>query len=942
MGIGQGDTGAPIEQEPIDTAWACRRLRDRLQAERVTVWEFNSDTGHLSPVATAGNQEDPPEAAALRWARAPRDELPLIDDLLADPRSVVVDDAASEPRLPAELTAELGLTSLRLEPLVTDEPVGVLAIEPAGDALPDDVRDLVGLLALSVGQSAARRQVEQQRRKAELLLGLTEAGASDGSPSEVLGEICQQLAQHARMNRACLYLTEGDSLRPRMASYADGHEDPEAWERFRSAKESFPLIREVLATGRPVVAERPDSPLITGWWADTFGMGSVLAVPVGTAPNIIGVLTLDDPQPRDVHPDLVRLIAAAGAHVDGLIVRARSEDERNWHLRTHAAVRSLLQRGAKATSVADAGALLAEIAADAFDADHALFLRIQDSRVADVVTIGMDDPSSAEATLRLKGTALTDHGLWHQSLLRSEPRAVDVADTFDLADDLVELLSLRSGAVLPLRTDRGCLGIVHLSNTHRTWRAYHGALAEQLSLEAKLVVDNILLREKERERLAELAHYATHDSLTGLPNRSLLEDRLDQAFRQPRQEQHQVALLFVDLDRFKSINDRIGHVAADHLLQELAERLSCCVREEDTVARFAGDEFVILLKHVDGVREAEVVAERVRNVLHKPIIVSGNEVMVTVSTGIAIGTPRTSDPERLLRSADAAMYRVKRNGRGRHAVYDPDIDVLNERSLSLEADLHHALERGQLLLHFQPIVDLDACEIRGFESLLRWQHPEEGTIPPLDFIPLAEATGTIFSIGRWVIEEACRQLGEWRRAHPEHDLFVSVNLSALQIHDPDLVTHVADALSTNQVPPEALILELTESSLIREEGLPTLNLLHDLGARIAIDDFGTGYSALSYLQRFPIDVLKVDRSFVNELGGPTDGALARTVMAVAQSLGVDTIAEGIEHSSQLEALRLMGSHLGQGYHFAAPLSLADAERWLNGELSSPALARRLA
>jgi diguanylate cyclase (GGDEF)-like protein len=943
MGTSSRSPGDTEGQEPIDTAWACRRLQERLGATRVAVWEYNALADQVSPIVSASAAEVPDTddtEGGRHWLRTPLPAIPAMQSALAEQQPVIVEDAGSDRDLPPALVADFGLTSLRIIPLVTDEPVGVVAVEPATAGTGEDIRALLGLVSLTVGQAAARRQVQHQRRQAELLLALTEVGASAGTPNDVLGEICQRLAAHARMNRACLWLVEDGELRPRMASYADGHQDPRAWDEFRSSKRPLPLVDQALASGAPAMVEDRASPLLPAWWAETFGIGSILAVPVGAAPDIIGILTLDDPDPRTFSPDLQRLVAAAGAHVDGLIARARGEEERNWHLRTHAAIRDLLQGGAKATTVRFAGQLLAEVAADAFDADHALFLRYHDGRIDAVETFGLDQERARQVTDRLVGSRLADHEVWARSLRHSEPQAIDVADPIPLEDDLVDLLSLRSCAVLPLRTDRGCLGVVHLGNTHRRWRDYHVTLAEQLSLEAKLVVDNVLLREKERERLAELAHHATHDALTGLPNRGLLEDRLEQAFRQPRHAPHEVALLFVDLDRFKQINDRIGHVAADRLLQEVAERLTRCVRAEDTVARFAGDEFVILLKHVEGAHEAEVVAERIRTVLAEPIVVSGNEVVVTASVGIANGTPDSGDADRLLRSADAAMYRVKRSGRGRHAVYDEALDVLSERSLGLEADLHRALDRGELSLRFQPIVDLDECAIHGFESLLRWEHPEEGMIPPLDFIPLAEATGTIFPIGRWVIEEACRQLGEWRRAHPEHDLFVSVNLSALQIHDEGLVGQVEHALSANGVPPRALLLELTESSLIREEGLPTLTHLHDLGVRIAIDDFGTGYSALGYLQRFPIDVLKVDRSFVNELGGETDGALARTVVAVAKSLGVDTIAEGIEHLSQLEELRRLGSQMGQGYHFAAPLSLEDAERWLRGD-RSPHLADQL-
>ncbi|OLB65625.1 MAG: diguanylate cyclase [Actinobacteria bacterium 13_2_20CM_2_72_6] len=441
----------------------------------------------------------------------------------------------------------------------------------------------------------------------------------------------------------------------------------------------------------------------------------------------------------------------------------------------------------------------------------------------------------------------------------------------------------------------------------------------------------------ERRRLEDqLVHEAFHDSLTTLANRALFKDRVDLALRRRRTGDTTVAVLFLDLDGFKEVNDSLGHAAGDQLLIEVALRLRASVRPEDTVARFGGDEFAVLIESVPGAGDAERIAAHIVDGLRGTFPVDNQEIHVRASIGIATAGPDAKDTDQLMRNADLAMYQAKAAGEGGFASYDPQMHAGLVERLQLEADLRRAMDAGELVLHYQPTVELTSGDLIGFEALLRWQHPVRGLIPPVEFIPLAEATGLIRPIGQWVLVEACRQAATWSVRHPDRPLTMSVNVSGRQFERADLASVVAAALAESGLPPERLCLEMTESVLMNdtEENLAQLKQLKRMGVRLAIDDFGTGYSSLSYLRRFPVDTLKIDRSFVERLSGQSeDATLARTIVQLGQSLGISTVAEGIEQYTQLLALRRMGCEIGQGYYFDRPLPAAEAGRLLTGEAS---------
>ena len=437
----------------------------------------------------------------------------------------------------------------------------------------------------------------------------------------------------------------------------------------------------------------------------------------------------------------------------------------------------------------------------------------------------------------------------------------------------------------------------------------------------------------DRRRAADkLLHDAFHDALTGLPNRALFLDRLEHRLAlEKRRHQTSFSVLVLDIDRFKVINDSLGHVLGDQLLIEVARRLESALRPGDTVARLGGDEFTILLEDVPTAADARKVADRLHEELKAPFLLASEEVFSGASIGLAHGSADYARPEDILRDADTALYRAKAQGRGRCVEFDSSMHDRAVELLHLETALRRALERREFRLHYQPVVSLTSGQITGAEALLRWKHPERGLVPPLDFIPLAEETGLIIEIGAWVLHEACRQMKEWQEKLGQPQLEIGVNLSSRQFQVPGLVAQVSDVLQATGLSPRSLRLEVTESLLMDKHPnvAQTMTELRAMGVRIDLDDFGTGYSSLSYLHQFPIDTLKIDRSFVQRMGA-TDEALeiVNTILALASSLDMEVVAEGVETEQQLDLLRKMHCSYAQGYHLSRPIEPVQFETLL--------------
>jgi diguanylate cyclase (GGDEF)-like protein/PAS domain S-box-containing protein len=437
---------------------------------------------------------------------------------------------------------------------------------------------------------------------------------------------------------------------------------------------------------------------------------------------------------------------------------------------------------------------------------------------------------------------------------------------------------------------------------------------------------------KSKQLQDQLVHEAYHDALTGLANRARFHEQVTEALRGSRRTDD-VTVLFLDLDGFKEVNDSLGHAAGDQLLVQVADRLRASVREGDLVARFGGDEFAVLIRSIVASVDAQAVARRIVDGLREPFALETRDIHVHASIGVASAAD-AGDADQLMRNADLAMYQAKTAGGDGWTCYHPRMLSGLVQRLELEADLRLALDRNELSLHYQPTVDLTDGAVVGFEALIRWQHPTRGVIPPIDFIGIAEATGLITGIGRWVLTEACRQAVAWGAGDPAQPLTMAVNVSVRQFERADLPAVVADVLAETGMPASQLCLEVTESVLMTdtEDNLAQLIRLKALGVHLAIDDFGTGYSSLAYLRRFPVDILKIDRSFVERLGADhDDAALVRTIVQLGRSLGMVTVAEGVEVHEQRTALQEIGCDLAQGYYFARPLPASEA-----GTLLTPA------
>jgi len=450
-----------------------------------------------------------------------------------------------------------------------------------------------------------------------------------------------------------------------------------------------------------------------------------------------------------------------------------------------------------------------------------------------------------------------------------------------------------------------------------------------------LYVQGIMSDVTERKALEEkLEHLAFHDGLTGLANRRLFVDRLGQALgKTGRHEGRKVAVLFMDLDDFKHVNDSLGHEAGDLLLTVVAQRLERCLRTEDTLARFGGDEFVVLVEDTGGPEEAVRVAERIVEGFGDPFRLDGRELYARASIGIATGDARTKTPEDLLRDADTAMYRAKEAGSG-YSLFDPAMHERAVGRLELENDLRRAIREEEFVVHYQPIVRLHGGEVFAVEALVRWQHPERGLLNPGEFVPIAEESGLVVPMGEAVLGEACRRAKGWQEEHPRMPpLVMSVNLSARQLARPDLAETVKGALRESGLEGRSLSLDVTETVFIKalESNTAALAGLKGLGVGISIDDFGTGYSSLAYLKRLPADALKIDRSFVKGLGEDIeDTAIVQTVVELAHTIGMEVIAEGVESEEQAILLAEMGCDLAQGYLFSKPLTPEDVPRFLEG------------
>lgn len=434
----------------------------------------------------------------------------------------------------------------------------------------------------------------------------------------------------------------------------------------------------------------------------------------------------------------------------------------------------------------------------------------------------------------------------------------------------------------------------------------------------------------------EMRRQANYDTLTGLPNRSLFMDRLNRELIRSKRANSRVALMFIDLDRFKWVNDTLGHAAGDDLLRQTSKRLLTCIRKSDTVARLGGDEFTVILPDMAHGPFAERVAAEILGQLVKPFLLMGQEAFISGSVGVTVCPDDADDLDNLLKNADTAMYRAKSDGRNAYRFFTPDMHAEAQERVALEKDLHYALERGELLVHYQPIVDLNTGRLIGAESFLRWEHPIRGNVSPAAFVPLAEEIGMISTITAWTIQTACAQAQQWRQRPDSADFLISVNLSCTRCRELSTDDRIPGILRATGLPPTALILEITENILSENEdkAMSMLNHLSQLGVNLWLDDFGTGYSSLSVLKRLPVNAIKIDRTFIPDISSdPETLVLVQAIMSLAHTLNRKVIGEGIETQDQAAFLRARGCHMGQGYLFQKPVNAAEFEHILGKTFS---------
>jgi diguanylate cyclase (GGDEF)-like protein len=644
---------------------------------------------------------------------------------------------------------------------------------------------------------------------------------------------------------------------------------------------------------------------------EVLGLG-VIATAMNTSLALIGVTILAR-SPASAWLALTPLVVLFVAYRAYSSKRAQHEQLESLYEATRALHESPQLESAMATAASQARKLL-----DA-QLSEIILLPDEEREVAFITTLGPGDRVEVMRPIEFD----PDTELWRPVIMGRQPILLT------RQTDGVGYLAgrgFREAVIAPLLGDDRVVGVMVVADRLgdvSTFGQEDIRLLETLAHHVGVALENGRLGDSlsQLTRLKEeLRHQAFHDQLTSLPNRTLFTERVAYALERQDRAKQSLAVLFLDLDDFKTINDSLGHPAGDQVLVTVAERIRRCIRPSDTVARLGGDEFGILLDDMSGPSDAFLAAERIIQTLNSPAYLDGREVSIRASVGITLDT-HGEKADTLLRNADVAMYTAKRRGKGRYQVFESSMHLEMVERLEMSAHLARAVEQHEFTLEYQPIVNLETRAIEGVEALVRWRHPTRGLLPPSEFIPLAEDTGLIVPLGRAILREACLRAAGWQvPGHPP--LAVSVNLSPKQLADPNLATEVGRALADSGLDPECLILEMTEDVLMHETDdiLLTLREVKGLGVRLAIDDFGTGYSSLSYLERFPVDMLKIAKTFVDQLGnGEPRSPLVEAVIGLGEALGLRTVAEGIETAQQLDRLRGLRCEQGQGFLFARPL-----------------------
>ncbi len=896
-------------------AQLCELLRGHLGATRVVAWALDAEDGVLSPYERAAGHALPASGALLPLGTlAVAGCAPL--RWVLDEGEVVAVDWEHEPD-GALVGVQGGLPrpgQALLAPLVSAGAViGVLSVEPppADEAV---LHPLLPTVAAGLSASLDRRTVDQRVLRSEVLLRLVETASREASLRHMLNSTCRQLARVSGVERVSAFLLDDGVLVPEMSAKADGTADRSAWETFLGAPCQPPLGLRVLATGSPVAAHAGD-PIMSGWWVDTFSSVSALAVPIGRPEDVLGVLLLDGTETRPFPTDVQRLAVAAGLHLGGVVRLAQVSAARAASLERAEAVRRLLSEGSAARSVQEAVTVLAGVVrAVTGTSRSSAYLLDDDGRVTEMLTVGWEDDEAEATRTRVLGQRIDLLPLWAATAGRRQPVFVsDVEAEVELWPPSLLRTPPKAYVALPILSTERAHGLVIASlPTATSWPEDTREAVRALVLEGALVVENAALRAAQTSRTAELAHEASHDQLTGLPNRRRFRELLDEALTTGEE----LSVLFLDLDRFKAINDTLGHDAGDRLLCQVADRLTQVVGVSGTVARLGGDEFTVLVGPAAGPAEAELLAEAVCAALQEVVRLDGSDVVPGASVGVVHRRGRTRATE-LLRAADTAMYTAKRAGRGRVVVASPDARAAPSLGRPTVQELRQAFVDRSLVAHFQVQVDVATGNVAGVEALARWERGGR-LVAPAEFLPLAEREGLLPALDGWAVGEV---VAFAQRIDPtSRPLELAVNLAVDSLLSDGVLSRLRSAAAA--VHPHRLVVEVTESTLLLDAPQvgSALAGLRAAGLLVALDDFGTGFSSLSHLVDLPVDQLKVDRSFTAGVDQPgRRGAVLRAVLGLARDLGISVVAEGVETHGQLQALRELGCPRVQGFHLGRPV-----------------------
>lgn len=896
----------------------CAWLAGRLRAERVTVWGFDPATDTVSPVTSSAAGEH------LDRLLAERDSSPVED--LPDFRRVLAGRSRS-----ITVTSASPVGSATYVRLVTGTPVGVLVIEPATDTVPgrSTLDSMSGtLLGLMAARTARRRRGDN-----DFVMGLIADCCDQPDVGEALSMVCERLAQRLGARRASIFLAEGGVLRPRMSRRADGTNDVTAWKRFRSAPEPLAMAERAAASGTAVRMDAPDPGLASAWWQETFEVSRAFAVPISSDQATRGALLVGASSGQRFNQRDVAVAAMVGKHLTTVLRVLETQERREADLRAARAVRRLLREGAAAASVHESSAILAKVAAQALGADvAAVYVADEAGDIRDVITLGAPVGRDRLLRRRMCGFPAKETSVWPKVRGVNGPVVADDVAGFRLRKGgVAETLGMRAFVAIPLLSAEGPLGAVTCGMTRgpRHWTARHRDLATQLMLEGSLLVDLARLRERERVHIANLSEQASHDALTGLANRAAFYEGLRNSVDAGRGQGRKSALLLVDLNDFKQVNDTFGHLQGDRLLVAVSERMTAALRSSDLLARIGGDEFAVLAARPetggggkaptgDGLAGVTALAERIHAALAEPVSVAGVPIQLHASLGIALHPEHGDDAENVLQHADMALYHAKRDQLA-SVVYHGDDYEPETRRLLLLGRLPAAIGDRELTLHYQPIYDLGRGVPVAVEALVRWQHPEYGLLSPAEFVPFAETTGLIHQLTDWVVHTVVAQQRAWARAGLH--VRACLNISARDLRDDRLVRTVSTALRRSRGAARHITLEITETAALSysEDCSDALDRLRLLGLRVSIDDFGAGNTSLAHLARLPLDEIKVDASLIRQLSdSPRAQRVLESIVDLSHGLGLQVTAEGIETVAAAEMAESAGCDFAQGYHFARP------------------------